>query len=174
MSTRHPMVSLTLIMTPQWLRPGTPQLELKKSFGWDATCFQASTTKFSWPRFSPLWITMAWMIENLYSRVCMCVLQQINSIKRMRGNKVILPWHFLPFSDRCNFNTLYLLNVFVLKHKCTLSADNCVWCILLFFALKVYSLRSMSVCLPGELLITCRASEAFFFEAELSNLADSL
>lgn len=41
-------------------------------------------------------------------------------------------------------------------------------------ALKVYSLRSMSVCLPGELLITGSASEAFFFEAELYNLADSL
>lgn len=41
-------------------------------------------------------------------------------------------------------------------------------------ALKVYSLRSMSVCLPGELLITDSASEAFFFEAELYNLADSL
>jgi len=30
----------------------------------------------------------------------------------------------------------------------------------------------MFVCLPGELLITRQASGVFFFEAELSNLAD--
>lgn len=58
-------------------------------------------------------------------------------------------------------NRLYVLSVCVCvsehTHTHTVLMRQHVVCTVVFFfySLKVYSLRSMSVCLPGELLITC-------------------
>ena len=52
----------------------TSQLELKKPLGWEVKCLQVPTTKSSCPRFSPPWITMTWMTDNLYRQPYICYL----------------------------------------------------------------------------------------------------